>query len=303
MTSYMTPEMQEVVNRPNQTFNPIAVEPGATTWYLPVAGMRAKPGDVSEGGNWAEGSFGYRKPASKGGHIHDGVDIYAKAGTAIIAPVAGTVTSVGKNNAGGFYVRLRGTDGIDYYFAHMQSASPWTKGTKIQAGIFLGSVGNSGNAAGTSPHLHFSMKKNGRAVKPNDFLRTGRQQTHTPLSSIPGLNTPEEVQRWAQQEAERQRAANQAMQGFEAGAIPGMIAEGQVTDSPAFGQQFLGSTLNAFSKKIAGGQRTPIPRLSATPNSSTATRAVEGGGTAMQGVPQEQMSIDQMRQGAPDATG
>ena len=43
--------------------------------YMPVAGMRGDPGDRSQGGNWARGSFGYQKPQSKGGHIHEGTDI------------------------------------------------------------------------------------------------------------------------------------------------------------------------------------------------------------------------------------
>jgi len=275
------------------SFQQISVSPTGTNWYLPVAGMRSKPGDRSQGGNWSEGSFGYQKPISKGGHIHEGVDIYADAGSAIVSPVAGTITSAGYNKTSGHYVRLRGTDGIDYFFAHMQASSPWKQGTKVQAGIYVGAVGNTGNAAGTSPHLHFGMRKNGRAVKPNEFLRTGQQQQTTPLSAIPGLNTPEEIQAWAKQEADRLAAANNAMAagGFDAGSIPGMIAEGQKVPEQGFGQKFLSATLDAFSKQLAGGQRTPIESIAPETNVSSAL-ADAGGESATMGsagdVPTEQ---------------
>ena len=253
-----------------------------TNWILPVAGMRGAPGDRSQGGNWARGSFGYRKPASKGGHTHTGTDIYADAGSSIVTPVAGTITSVGYGSESGYHVRIRGTDGIDYYFAHMQEKSQWSQGAKVNAGIHIGFVGNSGNASGTSPHLHFGMKKNGKAISPNDFLETGTQQKHTPLSALPGLNTPEEVARWVKEELARQSAAYGEMKGFNTGSIPGMIQQGQMDASgmmdEGFGQRFLGSTLDAHSRAMLGGrERTPIPRVGAQADVSSALSATEGG--------------------------
>lgn len=248
----------------NNTLRTVNVDPG-TNWVLPVAGMASEPG-----ANWSRGSFGYQKPASKGGHIHQGVDIYAARGTAILAPVSGTVISVGTGKIGGNYIKIRGIDGIEYYFAHMDAESPWERGAKVNAGIYLGAVGNSGNAAGTSTHLHFSMKKNGTAVSPNDFLSTGQQQQHTPLSSIPGLNTPEEIAAWAQEEFRRQSGfydaqqaglQQQGMGGFDVGGIAGRIYEGQEgPNMEGFGQRFLGSTLSAFANRQAGGERVPIPK-------------------------------------------
>ena len=257
-------------------------KPTGTTWYMPVAGMKQAPGDFASGkGNWSRGSFGYQKPASKGGHVHAGTDIYAEAGSAIVSPVAGTVISVGNGSKGGNFIKIRGTDGIEYYFAHMQEASPWKQGTKVQAGIFVGAVGNSGNASGTTPHLHFSMKKNGKSISPNAFLETGRQQKHTPLSAIPGLNTPEEVANWAVEESRRQAAGHGAMQGFDAQGIAGQIQEGQAdVTQEGFGQQFLSATLNAQSRRIAGGERIPVPSVGGGPGMSTALGDSVSGGAA-----------------------
>ena len=253
-----------------------------TNWIMPVAGMRQAPGDVSQGGNWQPGSFGYQKEASKGGTIHEGTDIYADRGTSIVTPVAGTVTSVGYGSKAGYHIRIRGTDGIDYYFAHMDASSQWEQGTKVQAGIHIGFVGNSGNASGTSTHLHFGMKKNGRAISPNEFLRTGTQQKHTPLSAIPGLNTPEEMAAWVKEELRRQTAAQDQMTGFDMGGIPGMIAEGQGQQDDfmgeGFGNRFLGATLNAASNRQTGGVgRVSLPRTGAQGDISSAMGATEGG--------------------------
>jgi len=50
------------------------------------------------------------------------------------------------------------TNGIVYYYAHLDSVtSEIKKGDEINKGTFIGTVGNSGNAKGTHPHLHFSM--------------------------------------------------------------------------------------------------------------------------------------------------
>ncbi len=250
-----------------------------SNWVLPVAGMQSKPGDRSQGGNWARGSFGYQKPASKGGHIHSGTDIYADAGTSIVSPVAGTVTAVGYGKQSGHYIRIKGTDGIEYYFAHMQEPTRWQRGVKVQAGINVGFVGNSGNASGTSPHLHFGMKKNGRSISPNDFLETGTKQNHTPLSAIPGLNTPEEIARWVKEELSRQSAANAEMAGFDTAAIPGMIQQGQQDHlGEGFGAAFMRGTLEASSNSRMGGiGRVPVPRVG--PDADLSSALSEG--TAM----------------------
>ena len=244
--------------------------PDGTTWYMPVAGMKNAPGDYASGaGNWQKGSFGYQKPASKGGHVHQGTDIYAQEGSAIVAPVAGTVLSAGTGAKSGNYIKIRGTDGIEYYFAHMQSSSPWKPGARVQAGIYVGAVGKTGNASGTTAHLHFTMRKNGKAISPNAFLETGRQQKHTPLSAIPGLNTPEEIANWAMEESTRQAAAFGAMEGFDAGSIQQRLLDGQAVEEEGFGQRFLGSTLDAFSRRVSGGNnRVPIPKLTDTQGSS-----------------------------------
>ncbi len=89
---------------------------------------------------------------------HYGNDIFAAKGTPMVAPVSGTVVTAGTNTLGGWVVKIRDGCNWDYYHAHLDYIQPGIKvGMKISAGQKIGVVGNSGNASGTSPHLHFSV--------------------------------------------------------------------------------------------------------------------------------------------------
>jgi MYXO-CTERM domain-containing protein len=89
---------------------------------------------------------------------HYGNDIFAAKGTPLVAPVTGTVVTSGTNTVGGLVVKIRDACGWDYYHAHMNVIEPGIKvGMHITAGTKIGTVGNTGNASGTSPHLHFSI--------------------------------------------------------------------------------------------------------------------------------------------------
>ena len=106
----------------------------------------------------------------EGRRQHGGNDMFAKRGTAVVAPVDGVVRTVKGGRAGfGFYVD--GLDGVTYYGAHMDSSAVGD-GQTVRRGEVLGTVGNTGNAAGTPPHLHFEIKPgNGRPIDPYSLLR------------------------------------------------------------------------------------------------------------------------------------
>jgi len=110
---------------------------------------------------------------TKGDRSHHAIDIYAKSGTGIVSPAGGTITRVKSGSKlGGTTVTVMGNDGIEYYFAHMSKHAPNLKqGQKILAGHTLGYVGNTGSAKRTKAHLHFSMKKAGKALNPYSHLR------------------------------------------------------------------------------------------------------------------------------------
>lgn len=106
-----------------------------------------------------------------GARSHEGVDIFAKRGTPVIAAVNGMVTRTGNSGLGGKQVWLRdGILGNSLYYAHLDSIMS-EGGQIVKIGDTLGTVGNTGNAEGGSPHLHFGIYILGGAVDPYPFIR------------------------------------------------------------------------------------------------------------------------------------
>ena len=87
-----------------------------------------------------------------------------------MAGVDGTIRAVSGGRAGiGYY--LDGVDGVTYYGAHMNSRSV-DDGATVKRGDVIGTVGTTGNAGGTPPHLHFEIKPgNGASINPYPLLR------------------------------------------------------------------------------------------------------------------------------------
>lgn len=96
-------------------------------------------------------------------HLHKGLDIFADFGTPVRAPDNGVVTRMTNNPlSGGIGVWTRGTDGTAYYFAHLLDRAEGLRiGQRVSVGTVVGFVGDSGNARGGAPHLHFEIHRGG----------------------------------------------------------------------------------------------------------------------------------------------
>ncbi len=110
-------------------------------WACPVRGSRV---DFADG-------WGHPRP---GGRRHVGTDMFAFRGTAVVASVSGILEHASGRRAGLAY-RLRGDDGNTYYGAHLHSLV--ARRGRIKRGELIGTVGSTGNAMGTTPHLHFEI--------------------------------------------------------------------------------------------------------------------------------------------------
>jgi murein DD-endopeptidase MepM/ murein hydrolase activator NlpD len=143
----------------NQIADPNRIAAGTTLtisdgWHCPVRGEVRFIND-----------YGITKPS---GRFHNGVDLYAARGTAVIAPVSGYVQQLEGVRAG-LQVTLSGADGHSYIGTHLDS---FGVSGQVQAGEVIGTVGSSGNARGTPPHLHFEIHLGGaRIIDPYPSLR------------------------------------------------------------------------------------------------------------------------------------
>ncbi len=91
------------------------------------------------------------------GRRHEGIDIFAARGTPIRASSGGLVARIGQDRLGGRTVTVTGPGGYHHYYAHLERYPALRRGDWIAAGTVVGYVGDSGNAKGTPPHLHYGV--------------------------------------------------------------------------------------------------------------------------------------------------
>lgn len=100
--------------------------------------------------------------------FHEGTDIFAPRGTEVLAPVGGQIKLI-TGEVGGLQFYLHGDDGTTYIGTHLDA---FGRSGRVEAGQVIGYVGDTGNARGSSPHLHFEIHPDdGRAVNPFPTLK------------------------------------------------------------------------------------------------------------------------------------
>lgn len=117
-------------------------------------------------------SWGYSR---SGGRKHQGTDIMADRHTPVVAVTNGTITKVDrtdrKGELGGRTIWLETDGGVRFYYAHLQDIVDDLKpGDRVAAGDLIATVGNSGNARKTAPHLHFEIRPGKKPVNPYPTL-------------------------------------------------------------------------------------------------------------------------------------
>jgi murein DD-endopeptidase MepM/ murein hydrolase activator NlpD len=154
--------------RTQQPSIPRAPEPDPSGAAIPGGPVRVAPevsADLSAGGYvfpvFGPVSFGdsFGAPrANVPGGWHHGEDIFAPTGTPLLAVADGTLHTIGFTPIGGYRLWLRDREGNEFYYAHLSAYSPLAvEGKAVEAGDVIGFVGDTGDAEGGTPHLHFEI--------------------------------------------------------------------------------------------------------------------------------------------------
>ncbi|MCB1044200.1 MAG: M23 family metallopeptidase [Acidobacteria bacterium] len=121
---------------------------------LLVPGGAQIPVQGATSADWNPDSFWYEPWGTSG--VHKGVDIFAQQGTPVVAASSGWIMNVADTPKAGKTVLVLGPKWRFYDYAHLHAIHV-TKGSWLSKGDVLGEVGNTGNAAGKAPHLHFAV--------------------------------------------------------------------------------------------------------------------------------------------------
>ncbi|MFP4636330.1 MAG: murein hydrolase activator EnvC family protein [Nitriliruptoraceae bacterium] len=107
-----------------------------------------------------------------GGRSHKGTDVFAAYRQPVYAFTTGVIQRRSNSGLGGIGLYLRGDDGNVYYYAHLASiADDAAVGTRVTAGELVAYNGDTGNARGGAPHVHFELHPGGGApINPYPWL-------------------------------------------------------------------------------------------------------------------------------------
>ncbi|SCY04672.1 M23 family metallopeptidase [Alkaliphilus peptidifermentans] len=113
-------------------------------------------------------AYGYRiSPINRRREFHSGIDIANRSNTDIFAAGSGVVTFSGYNGAYGRMIIISHGYGYTSVYAH-NTKNLVKVGERVEKGEVIAKMGSTGRSTG--PHLHFEVRKNGRAIDPSSIL-------------------------------------------------------------------------------------------------------------------------------------
>lgn len=112
--------------------------------------------------------FGGRSSPTEGASTnHQGVDIGASTGSAIVAAASGTVVISTYSYSAGNYVMLNHGGGVYTVYMHCSQLLV-SEGQQVTQGQTIAKVGSTGYSTG--PHLHFGVRSGGRYLNPLNYV-------------------------------------------------------------------------------------------------------------------------------------
>jgi len=117
---------------------------------------------------WLTSRFGARiSPFTGRRQRHAGIDIAARAGTAINSPARGRVSSVASRGPLGNSLTIDHGYGLKTFYGHTEEIFVRV-GDTVDRGQKVAAIGSSGRSTG--PHLHYAIHVNGKARDPLNYI-------------------------------------------------------------------------------------------------------------------------------------
>ncbi|WP_371930723.1 DUF5930 domain-containing protein [Paracoccus spongiarum] len=102
------------------------------------------------------------------GRMHEALDMAGPVGTPVYATADGVVSHAGRQGAYGNLIKIQHELDNETRYAHL-SRIRVKPGQRVSQGDLIGDMGNTGRSTG--PHLHYEVRRKGRAVDPMSFIK------------------------------------------------------------------------------------------------------------------------------------
>ena len=121
-----------------------------------------------------------------GKRVHEGIDIRAPKGAPIVAIADGKVNTISYSDSSGYYIAIDHENGWLSLYVHLNDdiqgndnlggkesafAENIYLGAEVIGGQIIGYLGDSGNADGTVPHVHFEVRYMGKSYDMYEYIK------------------------------------------------------------------------------------------------------------------------------------
>lgn len=101
---------------------------------------------------------------------HNGIDIKAKAGTKVVAPLDGTIKEVFTDDLWGITIIIDHGDGLESKLSNLGTMEMVKSGISVKKGDYISTVGNTATIEmAMEEHIHFEASKEGKIIDPRSI--------------------------------------------------------------------------------------------------------------------------------------
>jgi murein DD-endopeptidase MepM/ murein hydrolase activator NlpD len=101
---------------------------------------------------------------------HRGIDLFAPRGTPVYPLGPGKIIKKMTGSKSGKMIIIQDNNDVRSSYMHLDSFGKFNVGDEVGMNDVIGYVGDTGNAKGTSPHLHFEVRSGGSLINPTSIF-------------------------------------------------------------------------------------------------------------------------------------